>query len=390
MEQPTQLSVEQLLEMYNKTPQETDSQREQQQQSSSTEQNVESTESNTETKTVDQLLSEANGDKPGEQLNDNTNTTPQDEVLEETDLRSINLLIQEGKLFPMEDAQGNVLPIKTKQDLIELIDSNNEYFRQQAYTNVEEQIYKTKSPVWQTLLKYAEEARDISEIAPLFNTIQESYMEAQLDPSNPEHQEEIIRIHGSLQGLDEQTIIDDIQDLKERGKLEERATKLKPSLDNFNQQRIQQAIAQKEYEEQQKAAYLQNYYTSVLENVIKPETVGGLKLNEQHKQLVASTLVPDPELGGLPIYSIIDNLLQQGQFDILSKIALLATDPKSFDNYYSTKIDGNVAAALQKRLRTSHQNQAKSGSAYSNEGSQTQRKPESKPEMSPNGFFFSR
>lgn len=387
MEQPTQLSVEQLLEMYNKTPQETDAQREQTQTQTTTTENVE-TSVEEATKTVDQLLEETTGESTNTNSEAETNTVV--EELNPDELKSINLLIQEGRLFPMEDSEGNILPIKTKQDLIELIDNNNEYFRQQAYTNVEEQIYKTKSPVWQTLLKYAEDARDISEIAPLFNTIQESMLEAQLDPSNPEHQEEIIRIHGSLQGLDEQTIMDDIQDLKERGKLEERASKLKPSLDNFNQQRIQQAIAQKEYEEQQKAVYLQQYYNSVLDNVIKPETVGGLKLNDQHKQLIASTLVPDPQIGGLPIYSIIDNLLQQGQFDVLSKIALLATDPQSFDNYYSTKIDGNVAAALQKRLRTSHQNQAKSGSAYSNEGSQTQRKPESKPEMSPNGFFFSR
>ena len=73
-------------------------------------------------------------------------------------------------------------------------------------------------------------------------------------------------------------------------------------------------------------------------------------------------MVPDPEIGGLPIYAIIDNLLQQGNFETLSKIALLATDPNSFDNYYTARVDKNINSNIQKRLRTTHQNQNSSGS----------------------------
>lgn len=358
MEQ-TNLSVDQLLTMFNSTPQEVENQRtaEQTNQTQSTE--VETDEN--ANKPVDQLLEEQGITNPKEDEN-NPNSNPTVETLEESDLKGINLLIQEGKLFPLEDQNGNIIPIKTKQDLIELVDSNNEYFRNQAYQNLEQQVYQTKSPVWQTLLKYAEDARDISEIAPLFNVIQESYQTAQFDTTVPEDQENIIRMYGALQGLDENTIEEDITDLKERGKLEDRATKLKPTLDQYNEQRVQQVMYQKQVEEQQKAQYLQNYYNSVLENVIKPESVAGIRLTNEHKQLIASTLVPDPQIGGLPIYAIIDNLLQQGNFETLSKIALMATDPKSFDNYYSNRVGESINATIQKKLRTSHQSQNQSGS----------------------------
>ena len=72
-----------------------------------------------------------------------------------------------------------------------------------------------QSPVWQTLLQYAENARDINDIAPLFTAIQNYESSAQMDLENPEHQEEMLRIYGQIQGLDEKTINEDIEDLKD-------------------------------------------------------------------------------------------------------------------------------------------------------------------------------
>jgi hypothetical protein len=390
MEQ-TKMSVDELLNMYNSTPQEVEQNRVETPAQNQQPVNEESYDNNT--KTVDQVLEE-NGVQITEQgetvVADNVNVEAE---LSSADLKAIDLLIQEGKLFPMEDQTGKVIPIKNKKDLIELIDNNNEYFKTQAYTNVEQQIYQTKSPVWQTLLKYAEDARDISEIAPLFNVIQEGYENMQLDTNEPEHQEYIVKMYGALQGLDEQTIEEDIVDLKERGKLADRATKLKPALDQYNEQRIQQVLAKKEQEDQMKAQYLQNHYNAILQNVIQPEVIDGFRFNDQHKQLIASTLVPDPKIGGLPIYAIIDNLLQQGNYNVLSKIALLATDPKSFDNYYTNRVESGVVSGVQKRLRTSYNNQTSSGSVISSSDERQQQRQKTNlndNQKSNSGFYFSR
>jgi hypothetical protein len=96
-------------------------------------------------------------------------------------------------------------------------------------------------------------------------------------------------------------------------------------------------------------------------------------MKDEHKQYIASTLVPDENLGGLPIYTIIDNLLQKGDFDTLARIALLGSNPQIHDNYYNTKNSNEVAASLQRTLRTA--NTPKTGSVvnddYSNQSPQT-------------------
>ena len=76
-------------------------------------------------------------------------------------------------------------------------------------------------------------------------------------------------------------------------------------------------------------------------------------MKNEHKQLIASTLVPDESLGGLPIYTIIDKLVAAGDFKKLSKIALLSVDEKLFDTYFLTNKANKVADNVQKTLRQS-------------------------------------
>jgi len=299
--------------------------------------------------------------------NQSVNTT---EDLKEEDFKAIDLLIKEGKLMPMEDESGQLIPIKTKADLIDLIDRNNEYFQQNSYEVAQKQFYETKSPVWQTLLQYAETARDINDIAPLFNAIQNYQASTTYDLENEFHQEEMIRVYGQMKGLDPKTIEEDIDDLKDRNKLKDRATQLKPSIEKYNEQRVNSILAQKQQEEQATAQVLQKHYNNVVENIIKPAEVGGFKLTNEHKQMVASTLVPDPKIGGLPIFTIINNLVEEGKFDILTKISLMALDPTNFDNYYSSKVSNKVASDLQRRLRTATSQQNSNGSISETDNNQ--------------------
>lgn len=304
-------------------------------------------------------------DETNNENNNEVNLT--EEELTESDFKAINLLIKEGKLMPMEDDNGNLVPLSTKGDLLELIDRNNEFFQENSYKTAQQEFYQNKSPIWHSLLEYAENSRDLKDIEPLFNAIRTSESTNSIDLEKIEGQEEIIRMYGSFQGLDSKTIDEDIEDLKERGKLKDRATHLKPSIDKFNEQRINSILAEKQQEEEQRLNILNTHYNNVIENIIKPVEVGGLKLTNEHKQLVASTLVPDAKLGGLPIYSIIDNLIATGKFDILSKIALLAVDGNNFDKYYSSKVSNNVAADLQRKLRTANTNQNNTGSITNEE-----------------------
>lgn len=329
-------------------------------------------------KSVDDILNEASKEgieekdkeKPEESkevVETSTKGRPKDK-LDSAELSSIELLIREGKIQPWVNEQNEIILPSTKQELLELMDENLETINQNSFQAVSEQFYQTKSPVWQQLLRYSETARNLDEVAPLFAAMQDAETIQSLDLENEAHQEYIIKQNGLLKGWDAATIDADIEDLKERGKLKERAEMAKPGLDRYNEQRVQQELAKKQQEDQQKQYLLQNHYNNVIENVMNKKEIGGIKMKDEHRQYVASTLVPDESLGGLPIYTIIDNLLQKGDFDTLARIALLGTNPQVHDTYYNTKNSNEVAAGLQRTLRTA--NAPKTGSVVNDDYTQ--------------------
>lgn len=314
----------------------------------------------TESKSVEELLQEAAPeDTPPEEKGDpagtpaSTKGRPKDK-LDNSELASIQLLIDSGRIQPWVNDKNEVILPSTRQELLELMDENLENINQNSYQTVAEQFYQTKSPVWQQLLKYSETARNLDEVAPLFAAMQDMETVHALDINNETHQEYIIKQHGLINGLDADTIDADIEDLKERGKLKERAEKFKPGLDKYNEQIVQQELYKKQQEEQQKQYLLQSHYNNVVENIMNRKEIGGIKMKDADRQYIASTLVPDENLGGLPIYTLIDNLLQRGDFDTLARIALLSTNPKIHDSYYNTKNSNEVAASLQRTLRTAN------------------------------------
>ena len=314
----------------------------------------------TESKSVEELLQEAAPeDTPPEEKGDpagtpaSTKGRPKDK-LDNSELASIQLLIDSGRIQPWVNDKNEVILPSTRQELLELMDENLENINQNSYQTVAEQFYQTKSPVWQQLLKYSETARNLDEVAPLFAAMQDMETVHALDINNETHQEYIIKQHGLINGLDADTIDADIEDLKERGKLKERAEKFKPGLDKYNEQIVQQELYKKQQEELQKQYLLQSHYNNVVENIMNRKEIGGIKMKDADRQYVASTLVPDENLGGLPIYTLIDNLLQRGDFDTLARIALLSTNPKIHDSYYNTKNSNEVAASLQRTLRTAN------------------------------------
>lgn len=282
------------------------------------------------------------------------------EKLDATDLNSLSILIEAGKIQPWVNEKNEVIMPTTRQELIELMDDNFTTFNESNLQEVNTQFYQTKSPIWQTLLKYAETAKSLDDVAPLFSAMQESEVTENLDLENEAHQEYIIKKFGLIQGFDEATIDADILDYKERGKLKERAEKIKPGLDKYNASKIQQEVERREAAELKKQQDVQVHINSIIENVLSKKEISGVKIKEDHKRYIASTLVPNDSLGGLPIYTIIDNLLTQGKFDVLSRIALLATNEELHDNYFGAKKANQVAASLQKTLRTA--NTAKTGS----------------------------
>lgn len=278
--------------------------------------------------------------------------------LDDSFKQGLDKLFKEQKLDPYSDGteEGYIVP-DTWEEVVELIEDNKKNWIETSKAKDKEElmneILSTKSPAWQFLLQNSETYRDPSELIPLLTAVQNIEYSNSLDATNTEDQEKIIRATLSIQGLSATDIESEIDDLKSRDAMEKRAVALKPILDRYNESQTDRILQQKELEESKKEKFWNSYYNNLEDSVFKAKEIDGVKLKNEHKQLIASTLIPDEEIGGLPIYTIIDNLVAQGNFKVLSKIALLGLDEKLFDSYFLTKRADKVADNIQKTLRQS-------------------------------------
>lgn len=276
--------------------------------------------------------------------------------LDDSFKQGLDKLFKAQKLDPYSDGTetGYIVP-ETWEDVIELLDENKKNWSESVKSTSKEdllnEILATKSPAWQFLLQNADTYSDPAELVPLLTAVQNEEYSNSLDPTSPDDQEKIIRSAFLIQGLTTEAIQSEIEDLKERGKLENRAKDLKPILDRYNESQTEKILQQKQEEELKKTQFWNGYYQSLEQDIFKSKDLDGAKLKMEHKQLIASALIPDKELGGLPLYTMIDNLVAKGNFKVLSKIALLGMDEKLFDTYFLTQKADKKAESVQKTLR---------------------------------------
>lgn len=278
--------------------------------------------------------------------------------IEDSFKQGLDKLFKEQKLDPFSDntETGYIVP-ETWEDVVELIDENKKNWinasKAKDRTELFNEILSTKSPAMKFLIENSETYKDPSELIPLLTAVQNLEYSNNLDPANAEDQVAIIRASLSIQGLSIEDIETEIEDLKERGKMETRASSLKPVLDRYNEAQTERVLQAKQADDQKKEIFWNTYYQNLEENVFKAKDIDGVKLKNEHKQLIASTLVPDEKLGGLPIYTIIDKLVAAGDFKKLSKIALLSVDEKLFDTYFLAKKADVKVEGIQRILRQS-------------------------------------
>ena len=184
-------------------------------------------------------LKKAEENKIKQEFKNKTQSTK--EKLDESTKQAITKLIELGELKPFEDNK-----YETVNDMQELIRENKNDWKQETYQEVEKEFYSNKSPMWQTLLQYAEDNKNPADVLSLLSDVNEYQAIQSLSLDTPENQEYIIGASLSLQGLSEDIIKSEIEDLKDRNKLEERAKVLKPALEKYNQDLIEQRLQDKQ------------------------------------------------------------------------------------------------------------------------------------------------
>jgi len=268
--------------------------------------------------------------------------------LDDSTKNAISKLIETGEIEGFEDGK-----IETISDFQELIRANKEEWREKTYQEVEKTFYENKSPIWQAILQYAEDNKNPKDVLDLLSEVNNYQEITNISLDTPENQEYVISSALALQGLTPEIIKAEIEDLKDRNKLEERAKILKPALEKYNQEVIEQRLQEKALEDQQSQIFWQNHINNVVKEILEPVDIDGIKIKKEDRQLIAQNLIPDPRTGGLPIFNLINNLLEQGDFKTLAQITLMANDKKKFNNYYSNKVSSTITTDLQRKLRTS-------------------------------------
>ncbi len=336
-------------------------------------------------KTPEQLAEEATAKAEAEKAAAVT-TGKSKTKIDDSFKQGLDKLFKEQKLNPYSDGTetGYVVP-ETLEDVMELIEENKKSWIEGSKAKDREElvneILATKSPAWQFLIQNSELYKNPADLVPLLTAVQNQEYSNSLDPTVEEDQEKIIRASLSIQGLSVSAVEEEISDLKERGKMGSRAEALKPVLDKFNEQQTVAVLQKKQDEDAKTEEFWNIHYKNLEDTVFKSKELDGVKLKNEHKQLIASALIPDEKLGGLPIYTIIDNLIASGNLKVLSKMSLLGIDEKLFDTYFLTKKADIKAEGVQKVLRQSGTN---SNSTDNNEEGNEKVRPIKK---SPYGYF---
>lgn len=327
------------------------------------------------TKTFQQLLDEGkNSEEIAEELSKQTTDKPEDaeekpkkvktpvvekEVLSEDFVNKIDeKLFKTEKLLPYntEDGKGYIKP-STWEELGELIEANitdrvDKVKGEEKQVLVDEMLKESTSAV-RFILENASKFKSPEDMLPLIQSVKQQDDFAELDPSNPDHQEYIIHSALSLQGLDNETIKEEIQDLKDRNKLEARAEKLKPSLDAFSARQTEAILKAQEDKQKQDQIFWNGYFETLNTDLISAKDVDGMKLKTDQKNIIANMLLPNQQTGTLPIFSMIDEQVGKGNIKLLSKLSLLLSDEATFDEAYGSKKVAATAAGLQRTLRGS-------------------------------------
>lgn len=273
---------------------------------------------------------------------------PPVEKLDDNTVKLVKSLIDDKKLFGFQDGK-----IETKADLQDLLDANFNHKVETQQKEIYQQVFNSMTPAMQFIAQYAQSVSSPSELIPLLQNTSNIERFASLDENNPIHQEQIVREKMRLAGDSDDVIEQEIIDLKDRAKLADKAKMYKPALQQFYEKQVKQLAETKAKEEQ-------DYFQQVQQNdanirkILDADQFDGMKLKQAHKAIAYELLaVPREEYGGgMGIYHVIDTLFQQGKFDKLAKIALLAGDEKAFEELLGNKVRFAVADSTTRKLQT--------------------------------------
>ena len=246
----------------------------------------------------------------------------------------VKKLIDAGKIVPFDDDK----PIEdyTLNDFEELLEANFEERENSIRQSTPAEFFESLPEELQVAAKYvADGGQDLKGLFKVLSHVEETF---ELDPTESNHQERIVREYLSATNFGTpEEIQEEIDSWKDRDELQAKATKFKPKLDAMQAKVVQQKLAQQEQMKRQQAAQAQAYMQNIY-NTIAPGELNGLKLDRKTQELLYGGLVQPsyPSISGRPT-NLLGHLLEKYQYvepnhGLIAEALWLLADPDSYKN----------------------------------------------------------
>lgn len=256
-------------------------------------------------------------------------------------------MIEEGVLFPFDDDKP--LDEYSAKDFRELFEANMKEKEAELSQKIPQQIFQSMPGEMQYLMDYISKGgTDLKGMMQQLSQVNEAM---ELDPSDPNDQEIIVRQYLSLKGdMSQDEIEDEIATFKDMDRLEQKASQYKPKLEAVREKEVARRIAEQEKQKEQQQAIANEFVDSVY-GVLEKGEIGGVKLDRKTQNMLYTGLVQPgyPSITGKPT-NLLGHLLEKYQWvepnhELIAEALWLLADPEGFKT--KIKSQGNRAATEQ-------------------------------------------
>lgn len=289
-------------------------------------------------------------------------------------------LIEEGLLAGFEDDA----PVQTMEDLKELIKGNIEH---KKAAELEQEIAAFFGSLPQELRIAAEYALNGgTDMKSLFRTLADVEEVREYSIEDEDGQEAIVREYLKGQNYTKEEIEQELFDLKDTGRLENKAKMYKPKLEKARQEELEEKLEREREAEEQRKKYQVVYRENVL-NAVKDGDINGVKIDKKVADQLYKGLAEgsyQSVTGGTT--NLLGALLEKIQFiepnyKLLVEATWLLADPEGYKKKVRAGIKEEVTAETVRKIKTSNQS-SKVGSTSTQDF-----KEENKPKIKRSGFF---
>ena len=256
-------------------------------------------------------------------------------------------MIEEGVLFPFDDDKP--LDEYSAKDFRELFEANMKEKEAELSQRIPQQIFQSMPGEMQYLMDYISKGgTDLKGMMQQLSQVNEAM---ELDPSDPNDQEIIVRQYLSLKGdMSQDEIEEEIATFKDMDRLEQKASQYKPKLEAVREKEVARRIAEQEKQKEQQQAIAGQFVDSVY-GVLEKGELGGVKLDRKTQNMLYTGLVQPgyPSISGKPT-NLLGHLLEKYQWvepnhELIAEALWLLADPEGFKT--KIKSQGNRAATEQ-------------------------------------------